>query len=362
MGIEFKMTDRELPVSPAFVHFLASTLAGEPQSAEIWADQISEVLVRDGPDRRQAAADAAALIMGSATGRELLARAYGLLFALLIGDLTHLRELQSRFRFVTVIGIPRTGGSYLTAELFRALGMVPQHVPHALAHDSFPIVGPFELQPGANSWICALKTVAEYLTMVEVFFGERDRHDAKIVVPKKLTQAGYAGGLFHRILGDEAEHILTLRHPAAACVSTYEKSGGMPAGGAFAVRSNIEEWCRRDLQYGGLSEQSLKTMNYFDAYLRYWEHYHSALATTGLFASRNLRLVVFGPSALCAAAQEFHARCGSGLQASDFRVSDRARSLHPEWVERAQPSIDRVAAVWDMAGLRFPIHEINACW
>lgn len=362
MGIEFKLTDRELPVSPAFVHFLATTLTGLRPAQEIWVDQVSEVLVRDDPDRQQAATEAATLVMGSAAGRDLLARAYGLLFALLTGDLAQLRELQSRFRFVTVVGIPRTGGSYLTAELFRALGMVPEHVPHALAHDSFPIAGPFELQPGMNSWISSLKSVAEYLTMVEVFFGKRKSHQGKIVVPKKLTQASYAGGLFHRVLGDEAEHVLTLRHPAAACVSTYQKSGGMPLGGTFTVRSNIEEWCRRDLQYGGLSREDLNKMDYFDAYLRYWEHYHSALATTGLFASRNLRIVAFGESTLCAVAQEFHARYGSGSQASEFRVSDKTRSLHPEWMERARPAIERVTSVWNTAGLRFPAEEINACW
>jgi hypothetical protein len=75
-----------------------------------------------------------------------LARAYTLLFSLLTGDLAPLHELQSRFHFVNVIGIPRTGSSYLTAELYRALGRVPAR--------------------GINSWVVTLKTVAEYLAMV----------------------------------------------------------------------------------------------------------------------------------------------------------------------------------------------------
>ena len=145
------------------------------------------------------------------TGRELIARAYGLLYSLLAGELVPLHQLQARFHFIGIVGIPRTGGSYLTAELFRALGMAPEHVPNALAHDSFPEVGPFDLQPGTNSWMLSMKTLAEYLTMVELFFSDHKPHFGRIVVPKKLTNSVYAGGLFHRVLGEDMEIVLTIR-------------------------------------------------------------------------------------------------------------------------------------------------------
>jgi hypothetical protein len=207
----------------------------------------------------------------------------------------------------------------------------------------------------------SLKTLSEYLTMVETFFGDRKSYDGKIVVPKKLTKAVYAGGLFHCALGEETEHVLTVRHPVASCVSTYEKSGGFPADGRFTVRSNIEEWCRRDLQHIGFSAEELKNMDYFDAYLRYWEHYHLSLAMTGLSASRHLKVVVFGKTALESAAQGYHARYGSNLQVSEFHTSDEARRRHPEWIERTRPAIDRVAAAWSLAGIAFPAEEIDLC-
>ena len=361
MGLEFKLSDRELPVSPVFVRFLAQVLRGIPFEREIWADQRSESLSLAELDLNGVAA-AAALIMGNASGRERLARAYTLLFSLLTGELSAPQELQSRFHFVTFIGIPRTGGSYLTAELYRALGLVPAHVPNGLAHDSFPEAGPFQFQPGANSWMVSLKTMAEYLTMVETFFGDRKPYGGKIVVPKKLTKAVYAGGLFHRVLGEESEHVLTVRHPVASCVSTYDKSGGLPTDGRFTVRSNIEEWCRRDLQHLGCSAEELKNMDYFDAYLRYWEHYHLSLAMTGLSASRYLKVVAFGKTALESAAQGYHARYGSDLQVSEFHTSDKARRRHPEWIARAQPAIDRITAAWNLVGIQFPAEEISHGW
>jgi len=361
MGLEFKLSDRELPVSPVFVHFLAQVLQGLPFDREIWAEQRSESLSPNQIDL-DGVSNAAKIVMSSSLGRERLARAYTLLFALLTGELGPLYELQSRFHFVTFIGIPRTGGSYLTAELYRALGMVPERIPNGLAHDSFPEAGPFQLQSGINSLMVSLKTMGEYLTMVEIFFDNQKPRLGKTVVPKKLTKAAYAGGFFHRVLGEGTEHVLTVRHPVASCLSTYDKSGGLPADGRFAVRSNIEEWCRRDLQHTGHSAEELNAMDYFDAYLRYWEQYHLSVAMTGLSASRNLKVVAFGKSALQSSAQSYHDRYGSGLQASEFHASDQARRRHPDWIELAQPAIDRIAATWKLVGIPFPVEEISHGW
>jgi hypothetical protein len=364
MGLEFKLTDRELPASPAFIHFLAKKLGrGRPARSAGWVDQRSERLLTFAEEDSQAEAAAAAdAVMAEPAGRERVARAYGLLCALIIGDTAPLSELRSRFHFVNVIGIPRSGGTYLTAEIYRALGLVPEEVPQALAHDSFPTIGPFELSPGNNGWIVTLKTMAEYLTMVEWYFEGREPHCGKIAVPKKLTQAAYAGGFVRQVLGDDAEYLLTVRHPAAACVSTYEKSGGLPGTGLFVVRSNIEAWCRRDLSHAGLSPERLAALDYFEVYLKYWEHYHCTLAGTGLAASPMLRVVPYGRDALQSLAQRYHDDYGSGLRAAEFHAERKAALTHPDWIERAQPALARVAAQWRAAGLAFPADEIDACW
>ena len=362
MPARLMLTDREIPVSPAFITFLAQVLAQRPFEREIWADQCSEALLRHDGDLQLRATKAAEAVMSNPTGRNLLARSYGLLYSLLAGDSAPLHELQSHYHFVGILGMPRSGGSYLTAELYRAIGMAPENVPDAVAHDSFPEVAPFDLQPGINTWLLSLKTMAEYLTMVDVFFSQRPRHAGKVVVPKKLTKGVYAGGLFRRVLGDDLELILTVRHPAAACVSTYEKSGGLPANGRFAVRSAIEGWCRRDLEYTGCRETDLHDMEYFDVYLRYWEHFHLSMVTSGWLSNSDLRIVAFGEAALQTLAQGYHDRYRGGLTASEFHISDKARRRHPEWIERAQPSVDRVAATWRAAGISFPENELAECW
>ena len=362
MGVEIRLTDHELPVSPVFIDFLAHLLESRPFDDGEWADQTSEALNFGLPELQRRAEAAAPGVMNDERGRAHIGRAYGLLLALLVGNLAPIEELQRRFHFINVIGIPRTGGSYLTAELYRALGIAPRGVPFAVAHDGFPEAGPFEIAPAANSWVRSLHTMAEYLCMVELFFGGRTPQQGRIVVPKKLTKGIYAGGFFHRLLGEAVEHIVTLRHPVAACVSSYEKSGGLPADGRFVIRSNIEDWCRRDLLYTGCSADELARMDYFDAYLRYWEQYHYYIATTGLSANRDLRVVVYGKERLQTLAQSFHQRFGSPLAAGEFKVSEAARQRHPQWIERAEPTLQRVAALWQRVGIAFPLDEVRECW
>jgi hypothetical protein len=361
MGVEFKLSDRELPVSPAFIRFLDGPLSGTGREPEVWPDQLGEELVGGDAVQHELAANAAERVMSCPAGRESVARAYELLVALLTGDLRPLKEVQSRFHFINVVGIPRTGGTYLTAELYRSIGIPPHTVPHALAHDGFPEAGPFELSPGSNGWITTLKTAAEYLTMVELFFSAGTRRNGRIVVPKKLTQLAYAAGFFQQLFGSDMDCILTVRHPVAACISTYEKSGGLPADRAFIVRSNIEAWCRRDLLQAGCTAERLASLEYFDAYLLYWEQYHLLVATTGLARSSPLCILPYGAASMQSLARRYHEAHGSGLEPANFAVGAVAHRRHPDWLERAEPVITRVSTVWRDLGLTFPASDIEDC-
>ncbi len=361
MGIEFKLSDRELPASPAFIRFLDRMLSGRGSPREIWPDQLSEQLVHGIGDESGSVAEAAERVMQDSFGRSCVARAYTLLVSLLTGEMQPVAALQSRFHFIIVMGVPRTGGSYLTAELYRSLLIDPHAVPGALAHDGFPEAGPFELKRGVNSWIVTLKTAAEYLTMVELFFGERGRRPGRIIVPKKLPQGVYAPGLFQCVFGSDTDCVFTVRNPVAACISSYEKSGGLPADGRLPLRSNIESWIRRELEHDGRTSEQIDAMEYFDAYLRYWERYHLLVATGGDPRYFRHRAIPYGADGMQSVAQGYHDAHGSGLRASAFYASNGAKSRHPEWMERAQPALLRVHEAWRAAGLSFPLEQIIDC-
>ncbi len=359
MGIELKLTDRELPASPAFIRFVGQSLTAGARAPEVWPDQLCEQLAHPDDEPADTMIRLGEQIMRTPQGRDRIVRAYGLFFSLLTGALEPLAAFHSRFRFITVTGIPRSGGSYLTAELYRSLRIDPYTVPNSIAHDSFPLAGPYRLAPGFNSWTSTVKSTAEFLTMVEIFFGERRPHGDRVVVPKKLTQSVYAPAFFQQVFGSQSEHIFTVRHPAAACISTYEKSGGLPPHGRCLVRSNIEAWCARDLERSGCRPRELCELDYFSVYLRYWEQYHVRLAANIVLAHPRCRVLPYGADTLRSLAQHYHDSHGSGLQAGPFQVTDQAQRRHPTWVELGRPAINRVATSWERMGLLFPRRELQ---
>ncbi|WP_150851975.1 hypothetical protein [Sinorhizobium arboris] len=362
MSVRITLTDSHMPPSEQFLRFIDAWLAGGEFDGSSWAIYGQERPERLG--RRLSPSASHQLrrrIVDNDAGMRHLGRAYELFVALLIGDVDAIRAVQQRFRFVLVVGAPRSGGKYLTKELFRALGYDPARVPAVLAHDGFPEAAPWRFDRSGNTWIESLHTMAEYLAMVELFFTAADRGDY-VVVPKKATKAAYAAGLFQSVLGLGGEGIITIRHPVPACISTFETAGGLPTDGRFVQRGNIERLWARDLISAGFSDVEVADMDYFDAYLRYWEDYHVRLAMGGYNLTRRYRVVAYGAERFMREARRNAELLGSsGHDVEEFRVYDQ-RDRHPGWVARAEPALLRVADQWARVGIAFPLEELLERW
>ncbi len=280
---------------------------------------------------------------------------------LTLGNSAALTEFQERHKFIAIVGIARSGGSYLTAELFSALGFQPTQIPAAVAHDGFPDIQPTLSSQKINNWINSLMGLSEYLTMVSLFFERHRRSGEPLVIPKKLTKAIYAGSLFQYVLGPGAEFVVTVRHPLASCISTYEKSGGFPQDSRFRQHSNIEKWMRRDLAWMGLPANRIEHMHYVEAYLFYWENFYVTLAQSGLLAHRQVRIAPFGKGPMEAIASEWHARFSSTCTAAHFVTTPGLGSRHLEWLIASQRSLERVADFWARLGLEFPVEQLSTC-
>src|SRR5688572_27786804 len=151
MGVEIKLTDREFPVSPVFIDYLHRHIGSLPHEAT-WHDQLSEELIPAHADEKQKAAVAVAeSVLQDPVGQKAILRSYELLTALLTGQPEKLRLYHDRYRFISIVGCPRHGGSYLTKQLFLACGMEPEQVPNAIAHDGFPDAAPFQFKDNYNS-------------------------------------------------------------------------------------------------------------------------------------------------------------------------------------------------------------------
>lgn len=363
MSVRITLTDVEFPPSPTFIEFLDLWLAKVPFDGSNWAIYGKERAARFASESARRTLIARCGRVGeSEEGMRCLSRAYELFVALMIGDTGAISEFQSRFRFVLVVGIPRSGGKYLTKELLRAAGHLPESVPALLAHDGFPEAETWRFDATGNAWVESLQTMAEYLTMVELYFDEDKPQANHVMVPKKATKAVYAAGLFQSVLGASGEGIVTLRHPVPACISTYQAAGGLPKHGRFVQRNATERMCARDLFAAGFDASEIAEMDYFDAYLRYWEQYHLRLAMSGAELTRKYRAVAYGAERFMEEAHWWRAHYGSSsLPVETFHVRDR-RGHHSIWMQKAQAPLRRVADYWASVGLAFPLGEIAEAW
>lgn len=358
MGLEIKLTDQDLPISPMFVEFLDRHLHATAGGTEWHSEAAGEWLVPVGRAQQVEYTQAAMQrILQLPEGSRAVYRAYELCVAILTGQLAALAPIQERFRFLCIVGCPRHGGTFLTKELFSAVGIDPATVPNAVAHDGFPNLRQFTLQERFNVNTVMTQQLAEYLAMVEVYFRNAQARGGCIVVPKKATKAAFQGALLHSVLGPRTEYVVTLRHPLPACISTYEKSGGLPADGRFARRSTIESWVLNDWTWMGEPEAAVCARDYFDVYLGYWERYHVNLALSGLTAGKHIRFVAYGKERFTAIAREYRERYGAQGALEPFHVSTTT-DRHPEWRARAEAAVQRVAVQWERAGWRYPVDEV----
>ena len=279
MGVTLTLKDTDLPTSPAFVEFLHTDLTGGEFYAGSWHAQDEESLASN-EGRFENLTDKIAFVLSKPEGRQRVLQSYRYFKEMLTGRPDTIKTIQ-RYRFFFVIGIPRTGGTYMTKQLFRGAGMDYRKVQNALAHDGFPHLGTLAFQEqGGNIHTSGLLQLAEYLTMVDLYFTKYGRlaYNGGIVVPKKFTKGVYSFPLIHEVIGNNAEYIITLRHPLAMVQSVLDKSGGMPKGGIFNVRSAIERWALDDWLKWGVAEAMVKKMSYIDVFLGYWKRYHYQIA------------------------------------------------------------------------------------
>ena len=361
MGLEIKLSDSQIPPSKDFLDFLFRFRSGKDFN-ETWYDQLSEKLKPGSQmDVEERLKKHANKPLTDQVIQQAIMQSYNYTVAILLGEIEKIRQALQKYKFIFVIGCPRSGGSYLTKQIYLSLGMEPEKVPGLLAHDGFPKAWPFYIGNKHNQHTDMTRYMAEYLLMIDMFFNGRPQHEDKIIVPKKDINAVYHGAFFNQILGQDAEYIITVRHPVSSCISTYEKSGGLPDNEKFANRSTIESFAMRDNIFTGANEKEIFNQDYFDVYLRYWEQYHQNLALTGLCSQRQNKTVGYSKTAMMNTAEQFYTRFGKNSSAEIFKTFDK-KNRHPQWLKKAEKSIYRVKNTWDQVGLEFPLDEVMVIW
>ncbi|NDF12274.1 MAG: hypothetical protein EB060_05635 [Proteobacteria bacterium] len=358
MGLTLTLTDKDIPASPSFIEFLHSTITGTPYHAGEWFFQEGESLAQN-PDRYKDIMKKATVVTAHPLGKKALTHAYRLFKEILIGMPNILKQTE-KFHFFFIVGIPRTGGTYLTKQLYRAAGIDYKSVQNALAHDGFPHIEPlsFKKERG-NMHTAGLLQLAEYMVMVEIFYSRNPKfiYKNRILVPKKFTKGMYNFPLIDVVFPNNATYLITLRHPLAMIHSVLEKSGGMPKGGKFKVRSAIERWGQNELIGSGTSEADIAKMDYMDVMLEYWKRFHLQMGMSGMVNKPSARLVPYGKEYMVKEAENLFREMGVTLKPEAFKSADKP-DFSASVNKKAQKAMEDVANLWESLGATFPIKEL----
>lgn len=285
--------------------------------------------------------------------------------AMIGGDYELVRRYSEPIRFAFVIGYPRSGGSYLTKELLRVVGLDHTRVSEALAHDGFPELrdnwyGSFENRSGFYLQDSMFQT-AEFLVIASLYYQRKTiRHPHGYwLAPKKFHKIVNWAGSLKMLLGpDRADYLVTIRHPLPTAISIYEKSGGLPPDGLFPLhkpRSAIERWVITDLLTLGHSPEEIGSMDYFEAVQKSWSAFYTKLAGSGLFLGlrSEVRLIAYGAAELEEVVRGYGARQLNRINPEPVLIHEKS-TLHRHWSDRADTAVTAMADLWCSFGLQFP--------
>lgn len=349
--------------SAAFIGILAELNEAYPDWTDgsyDWADQTTDFLHNQPPPPT---------FDGSLLKTPLSQRAVhdvlNMAIALLSGDYPRVRGYLVAQRYAFVIGYPRSGGSYLTKELLRAIGLEHTRVSEALAHDGFP-----DIRETWYDWHGdrpyyhlqhAIFEIAEFLVISHLYYSRYTQPgpDGSWLAPKKMHKLVAWASSFKMLLGQgRADYLVTVRHPIPAAISIADKSGGFPADGRFprAPRSAIEQWIATDLMHLGYSLDEIPRLGYLEAVRVSWQYFYTRMATCGLFlADRDeIEIIPYDRTAIETVARRYRTACGVAdpnpepfmvKGAPDVRAVDRVSG---------DAAVSAVAETWTGLGLRFP--------
>jgi hypothetical protein len=194
---------------------------------------------------------------------------------------------------------------------------------------------------------------------VELYFTKNGRlaYNGGIVVPKKFTKGVYSFPLIHEVIGNNAEYIITLRHPLAMIQSVLDKSGGMPKGGTFVVRSAIERWALDDWMKWGVPEATVKKMSYLDVFLGYWKRYHYQIAMEAIPTMAWTHLLPYGGASMTGQVKKFYAGFGTSMEPEPFKEAPKP-DFGAQENQKGDAVVQQVAAFWKSLGLTFPLDGV----
>jgi hypothetical protein len=221
---------------------------------------------------------------------------------LVLGKLDEIPSLD-KIAPIFVVGLPRSGGTYITKQLFKAVGIDYKTVSYTLGHDGMPSPEPVTYSEDINGDIVNSRTMfylrlSEFIVMATDFYLNRDEavyNGDRVVFPKKLCNLIYDYNMFKHIF-PHASYIVTYRNPRGFLGSMMDKSGVEDPTSEFRIKIAIERWAEELLLAKGHELTNENSFQYYQIMVNYHKHYYQELARSGILSNPNTIIAEFGKS------------------------------------------------------------------
>jgi hypothetical protein len=251
------------------------------------------------------------------------------------------RELFPGAEWLFVVGMARTGGTYLLSEYFRMLGETIEDYGFRMIHDGIPLYENLAFHHLDEKRRKLRYELAQWLLWC---YHELSHLD---VIPKKRISFAHALPVLDEYFGSSATYVFTLRHPGEIALSWSE----MESLNREGMDETQASWWAYMKDRTGVDQETWETVGFRERLLRLWEQYHRDVSTA-MPLEGDVRVLRFG--------EEYEQFMDSEAADRDRShspdtFSSRDRSLHEWWTsDEVRSRIRAVGSEWEEAGLRFP--------
>ncbi|SPF36612.1 hypothetical protein SBF1_1640004 [Candidatus Desulfosporosinus infrequens] len=249
-------------------------------------------------------------------------------------------------KIIFVAGAMRTGGTFLTSKLFEVFDMRLEDFNLHMVHDTIPNM-PLSLPNSAKGLHPFLFGLAQLIVWIK-----REFKNSHIAI-KKRTSFEYYLPLLYNIFGDNAEYILTIRHPIPSGFSMAKKEG-------LEVNSHCSPawWYELIENKKGVSGRTWDKLNCIERFAMYWQICYEAVAKNHNYKQK-IKVVPYDKQSyqdlISFVAYKYH---GNDVILDDFFAN--TKEYKGTWSRDYIDNIlEQVNYHWELSGLKFPILELK---
>lgn len=252
----------------------------------------------------------------------------GLMDAIISGDKDVTAKYITNKEFYFVLGATRTGGTYMLKEISAALHWPFDHLLQSMVHDSIPysttIMGDdFIIGQNNKAWrkpenyFNFIFQVAQFLVYIHHVVPEKK----KVVV--KHAYFCFCLALVDEIFGENANYLITVRHPAAQIASRTESRN--------LISTNLD---------------------FRESFFKDWENFYFSLLLDGKPAG-TLTPLLYGEE-MDLFLESFFSDQGHGAKPEGIKITSRNYDTNYWCSPEVEDRIHRISKFWELQGVEFP--------